>query len=506
MSIVPIRDLEPFQSGKKIQIRVCRKWRPKIFRLVDQFMGLHCIFVDAMGDAIEASVKEVDYDLVAPKIEDGCHYEITYFYTVKSKSSFQVVPHPAQIYLNTRTVFKKLLNVHSPIQRHRFYLQDFDSLSSRIDNDSILTDVLGHITAMQPLEEKIIADGRIEKKCEIYIENLRKKAMRVTLWGDIATSFNSNAFNELTSAKFVVFTSLKVKKYEDNTVLSSTISTMIFMNPDILELEQYKSMFNNPIDTIKMVPASTTQQIAPQQLKTTKRLSVGELNILDPDKCKDVTIISRATITRFDTHNGWWYKACPSCYKQLKTNLQTDQLVCPNPKHGVIDQIPIPWFKVGLILEDASDQTNAIIIGRSAEQLFKISCRELVVEKGFANQQEFPEAILRVKGQCKVFQFRFGNMKSNFNRSDLLIQGVFDDKVELLASSSELTELDAKMLTLAPSPLSKQVSPLDLIASPDTPPIKITSISKKRTRDDMTRAILSSIKKARRKLERSVFM
>lgn len=36
-----------------------------------------------------------------------------------------------------------------------------------------LQDVLGHITAMQPLEEKIIVDGRIEKKCEIYIEILR---------------------------------------------------------------------------------------------------------------------------------------------------------------------------------------------------------------------------------------------------------------------------------------------------------------------------------------------
>lgn len=163
-------------------------------------------------------------------------------------------------------------------------------------------------------------------------------------------------------------------------------------------------------------------------------------------------------------------------------------------------------FKVGLVLEDASDQTNAIIIGKPAEELFKISCRELVVEKGFADQQDFPEAILRVKGQCKVFQFRFGIMKSNFNKSDLLIQGVFDDNVELLESSSESAELAAKMLPLTPPPLSKQVPTTYLITSPDTPQKNITSISKKRTRVDMTRAILGSIKKTRRKLERLVFM
>lgn len=135
-------------------------------------------------------------------------------------------------------------------------------------------------------------------------------------------------------------------------------------------------------------------------------------------------------------------------------------------------------FQMGLVLEDTTDEANAIIIGRTTEQLFQISCQELVFDKGFVDQQEFLEVILRVKGQCKFFQFRFGTMKSNFTRSDLLIQRVFDDKVELLESSSKPMEKTAKMLPLTPPPSSKQVPPSSLIASPETP-TKITSSSKK---------------------------
>jgi hypothetical protein len=48
MNIVPIRDLEPRQSGIKIRVRVCRIWRPKIVKSDGKFDGLHCIVVDAM--------------------------------------------------------------------------------------------------------------------------------------------------------------------------------------------------------------------------------------------------------------------------------------------------------------------------------------------------------------------------------------------------------------------------------------------------------------------------
>ncbi|RXH80176.1 hypothetical protein DVH24_041323 [Malus domestica] len=48
MKIDPIRNLGPFQFNKKIKVRVCRIWRPKVIGKDNTFGGLQCILVDEM--------------------------------------------------------------------------------------------------------------------------------------------------------------------------------------------------------------------------------------------------------------------------------------------------------------------------------------------------------------------------------------------------------------------------------------------------------------------------
>ncbi|XP_070662161.1 uncharacterized protein [Malus domestica] len=208
---------------------------------------------------------------------------------------------------------------------------------------------------------------------------------------------------------------------------------MIFINPDIPEAAPYKAIFVGPAHSVKMLSTSARQLMGSEQLENAEKMSVQDLNILDPDLYKNTSVLCRAAVTRFDTHAGWWYKACPCCYKQLRKDENNDMLICV--KHNV--QIPLPWFKVSLILEDASDETNAIIIGKPAERLFGTSCYDLVVEKGFTDQQELPYAILQCQGHIKNFQLRFGNLKNDFNRNDLLIQVIFDDKIQAVQLSSK---------------------------------------------------------------------
>ncbi|CAL8139811.1 unnamed protein product [Prunus armeniaca] len=496
MSFVHIRDLQPFQFNKKIKVRVCRIWRPKLIGYDDQFGGLQCILVDQMADAIQATVKEIDYDLIGAKIKAGCIYEITHFHSGRSKTSHKVVPHAAHLFFNTRTVFTELSSVYPQIPRHRFYFLDYGQLCTRIDKNEILTDVLGHITAVQPLEEKMVGNGRLETKCEIYIQNIRKEDVRITLWGDTARAFDFQALEELAPPIITVFTSLKVKQFQGKTVLNSSVSTMIFIDPDIQELDTYKMTFGAFVDAIKMVPPSSIQPIKPEELENAKKLSVQELNVLDPDLCKDAFILCRAAITRFNTRSGWWYKACPSCFKQLRSIAHNDELLCP--KHN--NQIPLPWFKVGLVLEDSTDETNAMIIGKAAEQLFGISCNELVIQQGYTDQQEFPHAILQTRGQFKIFQLRFGSIKTDSNRNDLLIQAVFDEKVQLLESGSEANfdehqkkNIAAQMLPPTPPLLSKKTPPVSLAVSSNPSSVEPISNSKKKRKLQVKRALLTSL-------------
>ncbi|CAL2228132.1 unnamed protein product [Prunus armeniaca] len=79
------------------------------------------------GDAIQATIREIDYDFVASRIKTACVYDI---------------------------------------------------------------DVLGHITVVQDLETKMVDNKRLKTKCEIYFENIRREKIGVTLWGDTVGSLN----------------------------------------------------------------------------------------------------------------------------------------------------------------------------------------------------------------------------------------------------------------------------------------------------------------------------
>ncbi|CAL8992823.1 unnamed protein product [Prunus brigantina] len=121
--------------------------------------------------------------------------------------------------------------------------------------------------------EKMVGNGRLETKCEIYIQNIRKEDVRITLWGDTARAFDFQALEELAPPIIAVFTSLKVKQFLGKTVLNSSVSTMIFIDPDIQELDTYRMTFGAFVDAIKMVPPSI-QPIKPEELETAKKLSV----------------------------------------------------------------------------------------------------------------------------------------------------------------------------------------------------------------------------------------
>ncbi|XP_070680901.1 replication protein A 70 kDa DNA-binding subunit B-like [Malus domestica] len=251
--VTPIVQLRPYTKMEKIKVRVCRIWKSNVPGTIQKHVNLHCILVDEMNHAVEASTKDIDYEVIASKIEAGSSYEIMNFRTIKIRGQYKVVPHETQIILTDTTVFKKLSNVFSPIPRHWFFLQDCNSLYPHLDKVDILTDVIGHLTAIQHLEPKQI-NQRIVQKCDVRIENIRKEELSITLWAEVAERFSSLSLQASSLPIVIVFTSLKVRPYLQNIVLNSTAYSLFFIDPDIPELNSYKSMFSNSKDPVKTLP------------------------------------------------------------------------------------------------------------------------------------------------------------------------------------------------------------------------------------------------------------
>ncbi|XP_070683338.1 replication protein A 70 kDa DNA-binding subunit E-like isoform X1 [Malus domestica] len=346
-----------------------------------------------------------------------------------------------------KTTFKKLTSVFPSIPRCRFYLQDYNSLYPRLNRVDILTDIMGRITAVQHLEQKQI-NQRIKPKCDIIIQNIRREELRVTLWADVAESFYSLSAEAFNPPIMIVLTSLKVKLYLDNIVLNSTGSPLFFIDLDIVELNAYKSVFANCTEAVKKLPPSSKHANEAEVLQAAKKATIEELAFLDPDLHKDDTFLCKACVKRFDTRYDWWYSAYPNCAKQMQKDPTTGQLVCQ--KHE--SQIPTAWYKVNLVLEDETNETNALIIGKSGEKLFGSSCKDLVMNQRLVDQQQLPNEFSRLIGQKKNFHLRFGTRKNNLNTNDLLISNVSEDTtVQPTTPQALLMEITVSSTTVSSS-------------------------------------------------------
>ncbi|KAB2608249.1 hypothetical protein D8674_011417 [Pyrus ussuriensis x Pyrus communis] len=228
-------------------------------------------------------MSDIDYEVVASKIQASDCYEVMNFRTIKIRGQYKVMPHDTQLIFTTKTVFIKLSAVFPPIPRHRFFLLDFNMLYPHLNKDDILIDVIGHLTAVQHLEPKQI-NQRIAQKCDTCIENIRKEELSVTLWGDV---FSSLSVHSMSLLIIIVFTSLKVK------LLSITSSSLFFIDLNIPEVNSYKSAQVNKAEVLRTARRSN--------VLTHDIISGMMLALIVSNKCKKIQQLDNSFVRNTPT-------------------------------------------------------------------------------------------------------------------------------------------------------------------------------------------------------------
>ncbi|XP_070674869.1 replication protein A 70 kDa DNA-binding subunit B isoform X2 [Malus domestica] len=427
IEMMSLHSLIPYQPANKLQIRVCRMWITKTIEDDPQPQSLDCVFVDKQGDAVHATVNARDIQFFLDLLTVGDAYEITKFRVVHNRTSSKVVPHPAALELNRRTTFVPIHKTNQEIPKQWFNLIDLDQLHKRINNDVELTDVFGHLTAVQPIEDVTVQSSRIAKKRNLNLQDIRGETIRITLWGEAATTFEDSGIKSLPPPIFLAVTSLKVKEYRGNPVLGSTGSTVCIFNPEIPQLTQYKQKFKDlksPVQTLRTSAEMYADRAVSPNFESK---TIDELLLFDPALHKNVSFECKATVIGFDLSRGWWYKSCPFCHKAVKKTSGAFQC----NEHGSLNRLPEPWFKINLIVEDSTNQHNFLMLGRNAEKILHVSCHTLVIEDGYDDPFMVPPPLKKLVGETKRFLLSFGNQNSDFRKTDFIIYGLLQDQLPL---------------------------------------------------------------------------
>ncbi|PRQ30776.1 putative nucleic acid-binding protein [Rosa chinensis] len=78
------------------------------------------------------------------------------------------------------------------------------------------------------------------------------------------------------------------------------------------------------------------------------------------------------------------YEGCPQCYKQLTVQKNSDLQVCLD--HSM--QIPLPCYRVHATIEDPNSEATIKLRGKPVEQLFGITCRDLIDSERYLSKHK----------------------------------------------------------------------------------------------------------------------
>ncbi|PRQ59526.1 putative nucleic acid-binding protein [Rosa chinensis] len=388
--------------------------------------GLHYVLVDEKGDAIHAIIEENNFPYMTNKMEQGKVYDISLLHTRNhQKSNYKVIDHEAQVFFNQMTKFTAVQDTFPLIPLHSFRLLEFDQLGAELKKQKegplnqqiVLSDVYGCVKSIVPEHRIPVKNNeKLESICEITMENLRREDLNITLWGDTAREFNVEAVRSLTVPVLAVFTSLRVTLFKERITPSSTNHTCFIIDPEVAQRDLYRNEFSRPGDKVKII-ANSFKQLTQAELKDQQRKTVADLNALDPDLYAKETVYSIASICRFPTHSGWWYKGCPSCHKQLKQKEDSNELTCT--KHAI--QTALPCYRVYMTIKDKDNYATVIVMGKEGEQLFGSTCEDLLNKRTYPTEHTLPKEIKQTIGQ--TYQF---HIKVNPN-SELVVKNIVPD-------------------------------------------------------------------------------
>ncbi|XP_020161638.2 uncharacterized protein [Aegilops tauschii subsp. strangulata] len=210
--------------------------------------------------------------------------------------------------IRRQTVVTEIEGDIDSIPLHSFEFVNFKDLRSRCGNNSLLTDVLGHVVDVREIEG-VKKRSRLLEICNASIRDLRGKVVGVTLYRDIASGFFEDMLEKGQGASVVaVFTGMAV---DSSSSVCSTTSSEYYLDLEIPEVQEFRA--NLLIQQGNPVPEKTPAQKLAESWRT-----IEQLKSLDPEEYdEDTMFLCRVSLIDIDCSSGWCYLGCDTCQKSM---------------------------------------------------------------------------------------------------------------------------------------------------------------------------------------------
>ncbi|OMO72754.1 hypothetical protein CCACVL1_17617 [Corchorus capsularis] len=227
-----LSDLRPGLMAYVIT-RVARKWETVLPGGTIPING-DLLLVDDRGGSIEVVIPhDCMRRFSSDKVVKGKVYKILHFEVLDRKKKYKSIPAEFTIYFNSSTKLIELTEGINMYPMYFFRFADMIEIRERSKKDPVFTDVIGMFVGYgEPIAISVDSGTRMSDKLDVNLRLLR--------------SF------------IIVFCLLYSSLYVETKFISSSSTTKVYVNPDILEAEEIRQRFKNDLAPVQLLAPEHT--------------------------------------------------------------------------------------------------------------------------------------------------------------------------------------------------------------------------------------------------------
>ncbi|CDY18318.1 BnaC09g30680D [Brassica napus] len=375
-------------------------------------MGVELLLIDSKSTTIQGFISTHFLPRFKEDLKPNTVYKLNGFSIRPSKSVYRVSPHKHGISFNNKTTFAPVHEVDYQIDSQHFRIRDLQAFTDIVDKHTDLLDIIGFLRVINgdnletqtPMATAPAPAGERSKDMVfLHVQLEDGETARVYLWDKIAAAFRSRWNDSKTKPTVILLTTLNSKTLGGVVTLSSTASTRLFFDSDIIETEKllrYSSAAVTKVETV-------------------------------------ASFICTATITDVMEEYGWYFISCTACKWQLERSETT--FICPNFKCKKPNTVGLIRYRFEVkVCDDSGNEGTFVIFDKEALKLVVRQAPDVMNEMSESGENgsnedsgtATPQCVLDIVGRTCKFQVKVNDFNFKSARTTATVSRIIDDDVQ----------------------------------------------------------------------------
>ncbi|EOA15238.1 hypothetical protein CARUB_v10028635mg [Capsella rubella] len=364
-----LRDVKPFKTSWKVQVRVLHTWKTYTTKFGETF---YMVLFDTQKEFINRFEN---------KIKTGEWRTLENFSLSIASGQFKPTNHRYKMSFMTQTVVTRMESLsHDPF----LSITQFDSISSGNMNPNFIVDIVGQVVNVEEMET-IDVNNSPTKKEGFELRDDNDSRIACTIWGSFAEKvFLACEQDDLDMVIYV------------RSVSNAFNTSLVEINPDFVQIVEFKNKLPN--DGLALVMLENRPRRDNElalggdfhQQFPTKTITLSEKSTL----CLRMKVI--CTVYAIDSDWSWYYISCKKCNKKVvKVNSLTNggpsstmrpQFWCDGC-HSLAPNVQA-MFKLHVYAMDSTDEMKLMLFDSMATEIVGCSANSLI-EGDFGQTYQF---------------------------------------------------------------------------------------------------------------------